>query len=354
MLGLAPDFWQGRSVLVTGHTGFKGGWLSLWLQKLGAQVTGYALTPPTTPSLFETACVGEAMQHHLGDLRDAAKLEQVMQAAAPEIVFHLAAQSLVRESYRDPVGTITSNVIGTMNVLEAIRRQPSVKAVVIITSDKCYQNREWLWPYREDEALGGKDPYSASKACAELITAAWRGSFLADRVAIATARAGNVIGGGDWAVDRLVPDALRAWQAGETVRIRYPDAVRPWQHVLEPLSGYLLLARRLHDGQAVGAWNFGPQESDTLSVGELLDRLASRWGQEARWHTDKSEHPHEAGMLRLDSSRARSQLGWATRFNSTQALDRVVSWHRAWLNGQDMHAFTLGQIEEFMTQGSNE
>jgi len=354
MLGLMPGFWQGRQVLVTGHTGFKGGWLCLWLQKLGACVSGYALPPPTTPSLFDTARIFHGMNHHVGDLRNTTSLEKVMQEAAPEVVFHLAAQPLVRESYRDPVGTITSNVVGTMNVLEAIHRQPSVKALVVITSDKCYLNREWHWPYREDEALGGKDPYSASKACAELLTAAWRDAFLGDRVAIATARAGNVIGGGDWATDRLVPDALRAWQTGKTVQVRYPDAIRPWQHVLEPLAGYLLLAQHLWDRKAIGVWNFGPQEGDTLSVGELLDKLASRWGQEARWQADKTEHLPEAGMLRLDSSRARNQLGWATRLDSSQALDRVISWHRAWLHGQDMHAFTLGQIEEFMTPGSHE
>jgi CDP-glucose 4,6-dehydratase len=348
MLGVTDGFWTGRPVLVTGHTGFKGGWLCLWLEALKANVSGYALAPPTTPSLFEVAGVGNGLRHHIGDLRDQANLEQVMQTAAPEVVFHLAAQPLVRESYRDPVGTITSNVIGTMNVLEAVRRQPSVKAVVVVTSDKCYLNREWLWPYRENEALGGKDPYSASKACTELLTAAWRDTFLANKVSIATARAGNVIGGGDWAVDRLVPDALRAWQAGEVVQVRYPDAIRPWQHVLEPLAGYLQLARRLFDGNAVGAWNFGPLAGDSLSVADLLDQLAATWGEGARWKADPASHPSEAGLLRLDSSQARAQFGWRSYFNCREALIRVVDWHRAWLSRQDMRQFSVNQLLEYM------
>lgn len=350
MLEVSSDFWQDRPVLVTGHTGFKGGWLSLWLQQLGARVSGYALSPPTRPSLFEVAGVGAGVQHHLGDLRDQGRLEAVMRETAPEIVFHLAAQPLVRESYRDPAGTLTSNVLGTMNVLEAVRKQPAVKAVVIVTSDKCYLNREWLWPYREDEALGGKDPYSASKACTELITAAWRDSFLAETVAIATARAGNVIGGGDWATDRLVPDTLRAWQTGGIVHIRYPDAIRPWQHVLEPLHGYLLLAQHLSAGKAIGAWNFGPRESDLLSVAELLDLLARDWGGDSRWWHDGNSHPYEAGRLQLDSSRARELLGWRNRLDCQDALAWTVAWHRAWLSGEDMQAFTLRQIHEFMTR----
>jgi CDP-glucose 4,6-dehydratase len=354
MLEVGKDFWRGRPVFVTGHTGFKGSWLSLWLQSLGADVTGYALPAPTNPSLFEIAEVARGMKHVHGDLRDVATLERTIRHAAPEVVFHLAAQSLVRQSYRDPVDTITSNVIGTMNVLEAVRRQPSVKAVVIVTSDKCYLNRESPRPYREEDSLGGKDPYSASKACAELLAAAWRDSFLADRVAVATARAGNVIGGGDWAADRLVPDALRAWSNGETVQVRYPAAVRPWQHVLEPLAGYLLLARRLLDGKAVGAWNFGPLEGDALTVAELLNALAKLWGPSARWQTDDGEHPAEAGLLRLDSSRARTELGWRTRYDSQGALERVVAWHRAWLDGKDMRDFSLGQIENYMARGTEQ
>jgi CDP-glucose 4,6-dehydratase len=350
MLGLEAEFWRGRRVLVTGHTGFKGGWLSLWLQTLGADVSGYALPPPTTPSLFEAARVADGMRHAVGDLRNPSDLERAMGLAAPAVVFHLAAQPLVREGYRDPAGTVTSNVVGTMNVLEAVRRQPSVKAVVVVTSDKCYANREWPWPYRENDALGGKDPYSASKACTELLAAAWRDSFLDDRVALATARAGNVVGGGDWAPDRLVPDALRAWQAGEPVAIRYPQAVRPWQHVLEPLAGYLLLARRLLEGGGGEAWNFGPPDGDAMSVGELVDTLAALWGPQAHRRADPAPQPPEAGQLRLDSSKARSKLGWRSRYGTREALALVVAWQRAWLDGEDMRAFSLRQIDDYMTQ----
>lgn len=346
-LGLSPEFWRDRPVLITGHTGFKGGWLSLWLEYLGAKVTGYALPPPTVPSLFEAARVGTGIRHVLGDVRDADGIDGVVRDTAPEIVFHLAAQPLVRESYRDPVGTIASNVVGTMNLLEAVRRQPSVKAVLVVTSDKCYLNREWPWPYRENEALGGKDPYSASKACAELLVAAWRDSFLSDRVAVATARAGNVIGGGDWAMDRLVPDALRAWGEGRSVTIRYPHAIRPWQLVLEPLAGYLILGAALLQDQGSGAWNFGPEDRDSLSVAQLLDRLARLWGGGAAWQADASPNPAEAGLLRLDSSRARMELGWRSRYDIDETLARTVAWHRAWREGQDMRRLSLAQIQEY-------
>jgi CDP-glucose 4,6-dehydratase len=348
MLGLNKAFWRHRRVLVTGHTGFKGGWLCLWLRQLQADVTGYALAPPTTPALFDVARIGDDLQHNLGDLRDAASLDRVMRAAAPEVVFHLAAQPLVREGYRDPVGTVTSNIIGTMNVLEAMRRQPSLKAAVIVTSDKCYLNREWSKPYGETDALGGKDPYSASKACAELLTAAWRDSFFTGSALIATARAGNVIGGGDWAADRLVPDALRAWQAGEAVAVRNPAAVRPWQHVLEPLAGYLQLAEQLFVGKAAGAWNFGPRREDTVCVANLLDRLAAAWGATARWQADTAPHPPEAGILQLDSTLARTELGWRSRLTCREAVGRVVDWHRAWLTGQDLRDFSVKQILEYM------
>jgi CDP-glucose 4,6-dehydratase len=341
------SFWRDRSVLVTGHTGFKGSWLCLWLQALGARVSGYSLPPPTTPSLFEAARVGQQMGHFEGDVRDAERLGKVFQDSAPEVVFHLAAQSLVREGYRDPVGTITTNVIGTVNLLEAVRRQPTVRAVVVVTSDKCYLNREWLWPYREDEPLGGKDPYSASKACAEIVSAAWRDSFLAERTGLATARAGNVIGGGDWAPDRLVPDALRAWQQGRVLKVRSPQAVRPWQDVLEPLSGYLLLAEQLCEGKGIGAWNFGPAEDASLSVADLLEHLSACWGAEAQWQGELGEHPVEAGLLRIDSSRARQLLGWCPRLRGNDMFARVVSWHRAWLAGQDMRQFSMDQISEY-------
>lgn len=341
------SFWHKRPVLVTGHTGFKGGWLSLWLQKLGAQVTGFSLAPPTTPALFDVAQIGQGMTHFKGDLRDASRLDEAFRQSAPEVVFHLAAQSLVREGYRDPMQTITSNILGTVHLLEALRRQPSVRAVVIITTDKCYLNREWLWPYREDEPLGGKDPYSASKACCELLSAAWQDSFLVDRVAVATARAGNVIGGGDWATDRLVPDALKAWQSNQPVIVRYPQAVRPWQHVLEPLAGYLLLAQKLCDKQGAGAWNFGPAEADFLSVAELLNRLSHHWGTDAHWQYKAGDHLAEAGLLRIDSSKARHELGWRARFNADKALEKVVDWHRAWCAGQNMRQFSIQQIDDY-------
>lgn len=346
---MTPAFWQGKPVLVTGHTGFKGGWLSLWLQRLGAQLHGYSLPASTKPSLFQEARIAEGMTHAEGDVRDLPGLQACMNSARPEIVFHLAAQALVRQSYLDPTDTMTTNVIGTMNVLEAVRSAPSVKAVIVVTSDKCYENREWHWPYRENEAMGGRDPYSASKACTEILTAAWRASFLAGQsVAVATARAGNVIGGGDWSADRLVPDALRAWQQEETLLVRYPQAVRPWQHVLEPLAGYLTLAENLYHGKCAEAWNFGPSDADMHPVSALLDTLARSWGDGAAWQTDDRPHPHEAGLLRLDSSKARSQLGWQPRLDIDQALEWVSQWHRSWMGGGDMRAVTLAQIEQYM------
>lgn len=349
LLGMTLDFWHGKSVLVTGHTGFKGGWLSLWLQKLGANVYGYSLPVATQPSLFVEARVGDGMSHVEGDIRDLSHLKACMASAQPAIIFHLAAQALVRQSYLEPIETMTSNVVGTMNLLEAVRNTPSVKAVVVITSDKCYENREWHWPYRENEALGGRDPYSASKACAEIVAASWRASFLAGQgVSVATARAGNVIGGGDWAVDRLIPDALRAWQSGQPLEVRYPQAVRPWQHVLEPLAGYLLLAENLYHGKSAEAWNFGPSDADMRPVGALLDALAALWGDGSAWQAGSQQRPHEAGLLRLDSSKARTLLGWRTLFNIDQALEQAIRWQRGWIAGEDMNAFTLNQIEQYM------
>lgn len=349
LLGMTPDFWRGKSVLITGHTGFKGGWLSLWLQRLGAHVYGYSLPAATQPSLFNVARIAEGMVHAEGDIRDQSSLRSFMSSHKPEIIFHLAAQALVKQGYLDPVETMTTNVMGTVNLLESIRNTPSVKAVVVVTSDKCYENREWIWPYRENEAMGGHDPYSASKACTEIVTASWRASFLAElSVSVATARAGNVIGGGDWSVNRLVPDALRAWQRGGSLLVRQPQAVRPWQHVLEPLAGYLLLAERLYEGKCAEAWNFGPSDLDMHSVGTLLDRLAALWGRSATWQVDSQQHPHEAGLLRLDSSKARIQLGWQTQFNIDQALERVSAWHRKWMAGDDMRGVTLDQIEQYM------
>jgi len=348
-------FWAGRRVLVTGHTGFKGGWLSLWLKHMGADVTGYALAPPTNPSLFECAGVALGMQSVLGDVRDTAALRDAMQTARPQVVLHLAAQSLVRRSYRDPVETYATNVMGTVNLLEAVRACPDVKAVVVVTSDKCYENREWVWGYRENEAMGGYDPYSSSKGCAELVTAAWRRSFLAEAgIGVATVRAGNVIGGGDWAEDRLIPDILRAFDAGEPVAIRSPQATRPWQHVLEPLAGYLRLAEKLCGDPAgyAGAWNFGPKEDDVRPVLWIVERLAARWGAGAAWRADDAQQPHEAGCLTLDSAKARSRLRWQPQLRLEQALDWIVDWHKARRGGEDMRTFTLGQIARFSGSAS--
>ena len=343
--------WQNRRVLVTGHTGFKGGWLSLWLAARGAHVHGFALDPPTTPSFHEACGVaGVVADDRRGDLRDPAALDDCLAAARPEVVFHLAAQPLVRRSYREPLETFDANVMGTARLLEAARRCDAVRAVVVVTTDKVYDNREWDWAYRETEPLGGADPYSASKACAELVCESYRRSFLAaGGIRLATARAGNVIGGGDWAADRLVPDFLRAVTAGEPLAIRAPRSVRPWQHVLEPLAGYLLLAERLLESDRFAeAWNFGPAEDDARPVGDVVDELC-RLVPGARWHRDGADHPHEAGMLRLDSTKARQRLGWRPRWGLEEALARTIDWHRAWLEGADMAAVSLAQIDAFET-----
>jgi len=355
VVAVTGGFWRGRRVLVTGHTGFKGSWLSLWLQALGAKVSGFALPPPTTPSLFDVARVGEAMDSRLGDLRDAQQVLAAARAADPEIVLHLAAQSLVRQSYADPVATYATNVMGTVHLLEAVRALPGVRAVVIVSSDKCYENREWPWGYRENEPMGGFDPYSSSKGCVELVAAAYRNSYFpAARHAehgggIATARAGNVIGGGDWAADRLIPDCIRALEARVPVRIRFPDAVRPWQHVLEPLAGYLALAERLHaDGPAFAeAWNFGPSDEDARPVQWVVEHLVRGWGGGASWEVNPTPQPHEANCLKLDCSKARTRLGWHPRWSLEVALAEVGAWHRAYGERADMRAFTLAQIAEF-------
>lgn len=349
-----PAFWRGRRVFLTGHTGFKGGWLALWLGELGAEVHGYALAPPTEPNLFSSAGLESRLAGHtLGDLRDAPALTSAMQAARPDIVLHLAAQALVRQSYAAPLETLAVNVLGTAHVLEAARHTPGVRAVVNVTSDKCYDNREWLWPYRENEALGGADPYSASKACAELVAGAWRASFLNGAgIRLASARAGNVIGGGDWAADRLVPDFLRALDAGQTLNIRSPDAIRPWQHVLEPLAGYLLLAERLcgEDGAACAeAWNFGPADEDARPVRWIVEHLCARVPG-AGWRRDTAVQPHEAHTLKLDSAKARARLGWRPRWRLDEALVRTLDWHLAWKGGADMATFSLGQIRAYTEQ----
>lgn len=348
-LGMNAAFWRGKRVFLTGHTGFKGSWLSLWLQSMGAEVHGYALAPPTDPALYVEARVGDGMASTIGDIRDYAKLHACMTAFRPDIVLHLAAQPLVRLSYSQPVDTYSINVMGTVHVLEAARQADSVRCIVNVTTDKCYENREWVWGYREDEPMGGHDPYSNSKGCSELVTSAYRRSFFAGSgVALASARSGNVIGGGDWALDRLVPDALRAFERGEPVRIRNPQSTRPWQHVLEPLAGYLTLAEKLwSDGDAFAeGWNFGPVDGDVQPVQWIVDRLATAWGRGACSQADGGTHPHEAKALKLDIAKARQQLGWSPTWNLATALDRIVDWHRAWLDHADAQAACLAQIEQ--------
>ena len=345
-----PTFWRGKRVLLTGHTGFKGSWLSLWLQSMGAVIRGVALEAPTEPALFKVAQVAEGMEHRIADIRDYAAIQALMTEFQPEIVIHMAAQPLVRLSYQQPIETYATNVMGTVHVLEAARHVGSVRAIVNITTDKCYENREWVWGYREDEPMGGHDPYSNSKGCAELVSSAYRRSFLKDAgIAMATARAGNVIGGGDWAADRLVPDILRALEKREPVLIRNPHAIRPWQHVLEPLSGYLLLAERLYnDGQAdAEGWNFGPRDEDARPVQWIVEHLCESWGNGAAWSLQPGEHPHEANFLKLDISKARQRLHWTPRWSLETALIRITEWHQAWLLNQDMHAFCLQQISQY-------
>ena len=347
--------WQGKKVFLTGHTGFKGGWLALWLAKLGAQVRGYALDPCTDPNLFTVARIGSVIQDIRGDIRNSATLEKAMQDFAPEVVFHMAAQPLVRLSYDDPIGTYETNVIGTARVLDSVRRTRSVRAVVSITTDKCYDNKEWVWGYRETDPLGGYDPYSSSKACAEIVSAAFRQSYFpvaklgqpgGHSTAIATARAGNVIGGGDWSLDRLIPDLVRGFLAGEPVRIRRPHAIRPWQHVMEPLHGYIRLAEELltHDPKFATAYNFGPYDDDAREVGWIAEKMTGFWGHGAKWILDPDPGVHEAGYLKLDASRARADLNWIPHLRLETALQWLVEWYRAWQSGADMHAFTLAQI----------
>jgi CDP-glucose 4,6-dehydratase len=344
------DFWRGRRVLLTGHTGFKGAWMSLLLGRLGAEVQGFALAPEE-PSLFAACGVDVDVAHRIGDVRDLDAVQRVVSEAKPEIVIHMAAQSLVQRSYAEPVATYATNVMGTVNLLEAIRGAPDVRAAVIVTSDKCYENRGWERGYTETDAFGGSDPYSSSKGCAEIVTAAWRRSFFAGNGAchVATARAGNVIGGGDWARDRLVPDAMRAFAAGAPLRVRNPRAVRPWQHVMSPTTGYLRLAQRLfEDGDAcAGGWNFGPGDGDSLPVETIVGRLVAHWGGGAHWEVDPSAQWHpEAPALRLDSTKSQRLLGWTPLIDVDAALALTVEWYRAWHDGADMRALTLGQIAQ--------
>ncbi len=349
---MTPHFWQEKRILVTGHTGFKGSWLALWLRSLGADVCGYALAPPTSPSLFEVARVAEDVTSVIGDIRDLTALTACIQNFDPEIVIHMAAQSLVRYSYQNPVETYATNVMGTVNVLEAVRHTPAAKAVLVVTSDKCYENKEWLWGYRENEPLSGHDPYSNSKACTELVVSAYRNSFFNAEAgpscpAVATARAGNVIGGGDWAADRLIADVMTAFLDNKAVRIRHPHAVRPWQHVLEPLHGYLLLVEKLwQEGPDYAeAWNFGPDAGGTVTVSEIMQRLEKLWTTPVAWVKDEGVHPHEAATLKLDCTKARVRLGWRPRLTLEQSLEWIVEWYEAYGQGGDMRRLTDKQIK---------
>ena len=354
---IEPDFWKGKKVFVTGHTGFKGSWLSLWLQKMGALVKGFALEPPTNPSLYEVANVQEGMQESdISDIRDLLSLEKSIQQFQPEIIFHMAAQPLVRLSYDIPVETYDTNVMGTVNLLASVKKIESVRVVVNITSDKCYENKEWPWGYREDEPKGGHDPYSNSKGCAELVSDAFRSSYFnpksydQHRCGVGSVRAGNVIGGGDWALDRLIPDILKAFEQQETVHIRNPHAIRPWQHVLEPLSGYLVTAQNLFENGADFAegWNFGPVDFDAKPVSYIVEKMVSIWGQGADWEIDGSDHPHEAHYLKLDCSKAKMRMGWSPRWHLDETLEKIVHWHKAWLSDQDMREYTLNEIKDYM------
>jgi CDP-glucose 4,6-dehydratase len=352
------DLYRDRKVLVTGHTGFKGSWLCIILNELGAEVSGYALNPPTSPSMYELAMVNETIHSFIGDIRDYDLLESVLKKIEPEIVIHMAAQPLVKESYRNPIETYSINVMGTVHLFEACRQTPSVKAVVNVTTDKCYENNEWLWGYRENEPMGGYDPYSSSKGCSELVTAAYRTSFFSsseddehNKIAIASARAGNVIGGGDWAADRLIPDFIRGISQKEKIKIRSPFAIRPWQHVLEPLSGYLGLAEKLFsDGQHyAGAWNFGPDDQDAKNVEWVIETLCELWGGSAQYEIDKQPHPHEASYLKLDCSKAKAELNWLPRWDIRTALKSVVEWNKALLSKEKMRIVTEQQIQKYFS-----
>lgn len=348
-VGVRDGAWRGRRVLLTGHTGFKGGWLALWLHRMGARVTGYALPPSTEPSLYQAADIERTLRSELADVRDRERVAAVVRECDPEVVFHLAAQPLVRASYAQPVETFAANVMGTAHLLDALRGAPSARAVVVVTTDKVYENREWERGYREDDALGGHDPYSASKACAELVCGAWRRAFGSQRRwRLATARAGNVFGGGDWAADRLVPDLVRHAMRGEPVPIRNPGSIRPWQHVLEPLAGYIRLADALLEGDDVeGAWNFGPVDDAHRTVHEVADLVRVAWGPSCAWVPDRAEHPHEARALSLDSTRARLGLGWSPRLTLADGIRWTTDWYRSVAAGADARALTLGQIERY-------
>ena len=349
-------FWQGKRVFLTGHTGFKGSWLSLWLSSLGAEVKGYALSPPTSPSLFDEAKVGSIVDSQIGDIRDQDTLHKSMTAFNPDILIHMSAQPLVRYSYEAPIETYEVNVIGTAKVLEVARSCSNLKAIVNITTDKCYENDERAEGYKEDDPMGGYDPYSSSKGCVELVTSAYRRSFMQEQgIGLASVRAGNVIGGGDWADDRLIPDILRSFEKNEPVVIRNPKATRPWQHVLEPLSGYLILAQKLYEDQKEYAegWNFGPNEKDVKPVDSILNKMITKWPNSS-WELDKNSNPHEADFLKLDISKAESRLGWKPIWELSHTLEKIIAWHRAWIDKKDMQAVCLSEIKEYTNDMNNE
>ncbi len=351
-MGINKTFWKNKTVFVTGHTGFKGSWLSIWLNQLGAAVHGYALKPPTKPNMFETTAVGKILKSNISDIYDYKKLSAAIKKAKPDIIFHLAAQPLVRQSYKDPLETYQTNILGTANLLEAARHIKSVRAVVIITSDKCYENKESNYAYRETDPMGGYDPYSSSKACAEIITATYKNSFFKDSdTAIASARAGNVIGGGDWATDRLIPDCIRAWIKNKTVEIRYPQAIRPWQHVLEPLAGYLVLAEKLykHGNKFAGAWNFGPDNKNIKNVEFLVRGIAKLWDKNAKWKKTVLKHPHEAILLKLNCSKAKAGLLWRPCWNIEKTLEKTIQWYKTYYDcPRNITAATIEQINQYM------
>jgi CDP-glucose 4,6-dehydratase len=356
-LEVTPDFWLGKRVFITGHTGFKGAWLSLWLQQLGAEVTGFALPSPTNPSVFNLTNAKTGMTSITGDVRNLVALSNALAESLAEVVIHMAAQPLVLESYKNPVETYSTNVMGTVNLLEAVRDCPTVRAFVNVTTDKCYENKEWLWSYRENETLGGYDPYSSSKACSELITSSYRNSFFNSNefpkhlVALASARAGNVIGGGDWSKDRLIPDIIAALSNGQPAIIRNPQAIRPWQHVLEPLNGYLTLAEKLFSSGTTyaEAWNFGPSLEDAKPVSWIAEKITSIWRNGASWISQNLDQPHEASCLTLDTSKAKARLFWRPHLNLEQALNLVVHWHKSLLNENNMREVTLTQIKNYQT-----
>ncbi|MBF0610613.1 MAG: CDP-glucose 4,6-dehydratase [Magnetococcales bacterium] len=346
-----PNFWRGKRVFLTGHTGFKGSWMAMWLHRLGATVIGYSLEPPSQPSLFDLAQIATRIDHQLGDIRDRDKLEQAMVQANPDLVIHMAAQSLVRLSYGQPVETYATNVMGTVHLLDGVRRLSNIQAVICVTSDKCYENMEWERGYREEDPFGGSDPYSSSKGCSELVVNAYRRSFLKEMgVRLASVRAGNVIGGGDWATDRLIPDLVRSLSEKKHPQIRNPQAIRPWQHVLNTLAGYLILAEKMMSPEGhnyAEGWNFGPADEDAIPVAEVVNRLCTFWGLESDWHRDSGNHPHEAKFLKLDASKAHARLGWRPVWNLDQALQEVVSFTRKWQEGYDVGSVLMDHLADY-------